>query len=301
MTATLEAPLEAPRLRERAPRLSAMTVDVEEHFTVENLSGVVPRDLWPVQPMCADAQTRRLLDLFDAHGVKATFFILGWVAERHRGLVKEIHARGHEVAAHSYWHRLVFEMTPTELRADLRRVRDLLEDLTGARVVGYRAPTYSITRSALWAHALLAEEGFEYSSSIFPVKHDRYGIDDWPRGPRKMCISGRVLWEVPPTTLKFLGRNWPIAGGGYLRLFPARALARAIAHVVDREGLPAFLYVHPWEIDPEIPRYRQSPLRDFRGYVGLGSTFEKLALLCTRLRLTTVARVLEQLEAEGTA
>ncbi|MCK6551935.1 DUF3473 domain-containing protein [Myxococcota bacterium] len=288
-----------PRLMERAPRLSAMTVDLEEHFTVENLSAVVPRDLWPVQALRADDQTRRLLDLFDAHGVKATFFVLGWVAERHRALVRELHARGHEVAAHSYWHRLVFEMTPKELRADLRRVRDLLEDLTGARVTGYRAPTYSITRRSLWAHEILAEEGFRYSSSVFPVVHDRYGIPDWPRAPRRLRISGLELWEIPPTTIRVLGRNWPVAGGGYLRLLPVRAVARALEHVVEREGLPAFVYVHPWEIDPEIPRWHQGFARDVRGYAGLGSTLAKLDHLCARLRLTTIARVLEQLDAEA--
>lgn len=273
-------------------RKNAMTVDVEEYFTVQNLDGVVSRDAWPAQPLRSDTQTRRLLDLFDHHGVKATFFVLGWVGERLPELVKEIHARGHEVAAHSYWHRLVFDMTPEQFREDLVRVKHLLEDLTGAPVRGYRAPTYSITQRSLWAHEILVDEGFEYSSSIFPVVHDRYGIPDYPRFPLLLNVAGRPLWEFPLTTLPVAGKNLPVAGGGYLRLFPARAVAAALAHVNEREGQPAILYLHPWEIDPDIPKFRQSFLRDTRGYIGLSGMLGKLDLLCTLLEFGTVAEVL---------
>ena len=276
-------------------RLNAMTVDVEEYFTVQNLDGLIPRDRWPSQAMRADQQTRRLLDLYDQHSIKATFFVLGWVAERNRALVREIHDRGHEVAAHSYWHRLVFDMTPLEFREDLRRVRDLLADIIGAPVRGYRAPTYSITTSSLWAHEILVEEGFEYSSSIFPITHDRYGIPSYDRFPRRVSCGAGSLWEFPLTTMRIAGRNFPIAGGGYLRLFPVRAIAAALAAVNNVEKQPAILYLHPWEIDPEIPKFKQGFLRDTRGYIGLSGMMQKLDLLCSWFELGTVASVLRGL------
>jgi polysaccharide deacetylase family protein (PEP-CTERM system associated) len=276
-------------------RLNAMTVDVEEYFTVQNLDGIVSREQWPAQAMRADQQTRRLLDLFDMHQVKATFFVLGWVAERNRALVRELHERGHEVAAHSYWHRLVFDMTPVEFREDLVRVRDLLQDIIGAPVRGYRAPTYSITQRSLWAHEILIEEGFEYSSSIFPIVHDRYGIPDYPRFPLRVSVGGASLWEFPLTTMRIAGRNLPVAGGGYLRLFPVRSVAAALAFVNEREHQPAILYLHPWEIDPEIPKFRQGFLRDTRGYIGLSGMIRKLDLLCSWFEMGTVARVLRGL------
>ena len=273
-------------------RLNAMTVDVEEYFTVQNLDRLVPRETWPRHPLRSDAQTRRLLDLFEAHDVRATFFVLGWVAERLPDLIREISERGHEVAAHSYWHRLVFEMTPEAFRTDLRQVKQLLEDLTGKPVVGYRAPTYSITRRSLWAHQILVEEGFMYSSSIFPIMHDRYGIEDYPRFPLELPIGNRRLWEFPLTTLRVGPKNLPVAGGGYLRLFPVRAVAAALAHVNQREGQPAIVYLHPWEIDPGIPRFSQGMLKDARGYIGLGGMLGKLGFLLRTLRFSTVSNVL---------
>lgn len=277
-------------------RLNAMTVDVEEYFTVQNLDGIVPRERWPAQAMRVEDQTRRLLDLYDRHSIKATFFVLGWVAERNRALVREIHDRGHEVAAHSYWHRLVFDMTPAEFREDLIRVRDLLQETIGARVTGYRAPTYSITEKSLWAHEILVEEGFEYSSSIFPITHDRYGIPSYARFPQRLSVQGRPLWEFPLTTLRVGGRNLPVAGGGYLRLFPVRTVGAALAMVNNRERQPAILYLHPWEIDPQIPKFKQGFLKDTRGYIGLSTMIEKLDRLCTWLEFGTVASVLRGLD-----
>jgi polysaccharide deacetylase family protein (PEP-CTERM system associated) len=271
---------------------NAMTVDVEEYFTVQALDERVPRDRWPTHPLRSDAQTRRLLDLFDTRGIKATFFALGWVADRQRDLIREIHRRGHEVAAHSYWHRLVFEMTPEEFREDLRRVKALLEDLTGEAVIGYRAPTYSVTKASPWAHEILAEEGFKYSSSIFPIVHDRYGIPDYSRFPVKLNVAGRELWEFPMTTVRIAGKNLPIAGGGYLRLFPVWTVAKAIERVNFSEKKPAILYLHPWEIDPEIPKFKQGILQDTRGYIGLGAMIDKLDYLLERFPFTTVRSVL---------
>lgn len=276
-------------------RLNAMTVDVEEYFTVQNLDGIVPRERWPAQAMRVEDQTRRLLDLYDRHQIKATFFVLGWVAERNRALVREIHHRGHEVAAHSYWHRLVFDMTPAEFREDLIRVRDLLQETIGAKVTGYRAPTYSITEKSLWAHEILVEEGFEYSSSIFPITHDRYGIPSYARFPQLLSVGGRPLWEFPLTTLRVGGRNLPVAGGGYLRLLPVRPVAAALAIVNNVEHQPAILYLHPWEIDPEIPKFKQGFLRDTRGYIGLSAMIEKLDSLCQWFEFGTVASVLRGL------
>ncbi len=271
---------------------NALTVDVEEYFTVQNLDGVVTRDQWPAQPLRSDEQTRRLLDLCDQHQVKATFFVLGWVADRQRPLVQEIHRRGHEIAAHSYWHKLVFEMTPEEFRTDLRRVKTLLEDLTGGPIWGYRAPTYSVTQKSLWAHQILVEEGFKYSSSIFPIVHDRYGIADYPRFPVRLELGQKKLWEFPLTTLRVGGKNLPVAGGGYLRLLPARSVALALAHVNEVEHQPTIVYLHPWEIDPEIPRFSQGWLKDKRGYMGLDNMYQKLDLLMDLFHFTTVAQVL---------
>jgi polysaccharide deacetylase family protein (PEP-CTERM system associated) len=271
---------------------NAMTVDVEEYFTVQALDERVPREQWPSQPLRSDRQTRRLLDLFDGRGIKATFFVLGWVGDRQRDLIREIHRRGHEVAAHSYWHKLVFEMSPEEFREDLRRVKGLLEELTGEAVIGYRAPTYSVTKASPWAHEILAEEGFKYSSSIFPIVHDRYGIPDYSRFPVKLNVAGRELWEFPMTTLRLAGKNLPIAGGGYLRLFPVWTVAKAIERVNQSERQPAILYLHPWEIDPEIPKFKQGFLKDTRGYIGLGAMFDKLDYLIERFPFTTVRGVL---------
>lgn len=270
-----------------------MTVDVEEYFTVQALDQVVPRQQWSAQPLRCDEQTRRILDLFDEHDVKGTFFVLGWVGERHRDLVREIHDRGHEVAAHSYWHRLVFEMTQQDFRADLIKVRDLLEDIIGAKVVGYRAPTYSVTKASLWAQQILAEEGFLYSSSVFPVVHDRYGIPDYERFPTKIDVGGgRTIWEFPMTTARVGGKNLPIAGGGYLRLLPARAVAAALARVNNVEEQPVITYLHPWEIDPAIPKFKQGILRDTRGYIGLDGMFGKLDFLLSVMNWSRVDRVL---------
>lgn len=281
-----------PRAQKLSSVRNAISVDVEEYFTVQALADRVPRETWPAHPLRADRETERILDLFDERGVKGTFFVLGWVGERHPELVRSIHARGHEVAAHSYWHRLVFEMSPAEFREDTRRTKGLLEDLTGAPVIGYRAPTYSVTRASLWAHEILAEEGFLYSSSIFPITHDRYGIADYPRFAQKLKLGDHTLWEWPMTTLRVGGKNLPVAGGGYLRLFPAEVVSRALARVNREESQPVIVYLHPWEIDPEIPKYRQGWLKDFRGYVGLSTMLGKLEHLLDVLEFDRVDRVL---------
>lgn len=273
-------------------RTNALTVDLEEYFTVQALDTRVPRSRWPNQPLRCDRQVKILLDLFDQHSVKATFFVLGWVAERHPSLIREVHDRGHEIAAHSYWHKLVFDMTPEDFREDLVQVRDLLQDLIGESVIGYRAPTYSITKASLWAHEILAEEGFLYSSSIFPIHHDRYGIDDYPRYPQLLSFSDRKLWEFPMTTLKLGTKNLPVSGGGYMRLLPARSVATALARINNTEDRPAIIYLHPWEIDPGIPKFKQGAFQDFRGYMGIHKMLSKLEYLIKVLHFSRVDTVL---------
>ncbi|MCB9655365.1 MAG: DUF3473 domain-containing protein [Deltaproteobacteria bacterium] len=272
--------------------VNAMTVDVEEYFTIQALDQIVPRGRWSYQPSRVDHQTHVLLDLFDEHHVRATFFVLGWVAERHPALIREIAARGHEIAAHSYWHRLVFELSRDEFREDLRRVRGVLEDLGQARVTGYRAPTYSVTKASLWAHEVLAEEGFEYSSSIFPIVHDRYGIPNYSRHPTRVATPSGPIWEFPLTTLPMVGTHFPVAGGGYMRLLPARLIRWAIQRVNRVEGQPGIIYLHPWEIDPDIPKFRQGILKDTRSYMGLRSLRSKLDHLLDALPFGTVREVL---------
>ncbi|MBK8012259.1 MAG: DUF3473 domain-containing protein [Deltaproteobacteria bacterium] len=272
--------------------VNAMTVDVEEYFTIQALDQLVPRGRWSYYPSRVDHQTRDLLDLFEQHNVRATFFVLGWVAERHPALIREIAARGHEIAAHSYWHRLVFELSRDEFKEDLRRVRGVLEDLGQTRVIGYRAPTYSVTKASLWAHEILVEEGFEYSSSIFPIVHDRYGIPDYSRHPTRVSTPSGPIWEFPLTTLPMIGARFPVAGGGYMRLLPARLIGWALRRVNQVEGQPGIIYLHPWEIDPDIPRFRQGFLKDTRSYVGLRSLRSKLDELLGTLPFSTVQEVL---------
>jgi polysaccharide deacetylase family protein (PEP-CTERM system associated) len=226
----------------------------------------------------------RLLDIFDRHEVKATFFVLGWVADRFPAIVREIHGRGHELACHSFWHRRVDSLTPAQFRADTRAACDAIEQAAAARVMGYRAPTWSITRRSLWALDILAEEGFQYDSSIYPIHHDLYGIPGAHRyAYAHICENGRSLLEFPPATVRTLGMNFPAAGGGYLRIFPLSYTCCAFRQF-ERVGRPLVLYLHPWEVDPEQPRM-QGPLRSrFRHYTNLHRTQERLEQLLRRYR-----------------
>ena len=257
--------------------VNAMSVDVEDWFQVQAFAGVIDRSAWETLPRRVEANTERILALFEAEGVRATFFTLGWVAERHPALIRRIVAGGHELASHGYGHELVHAIGPEAFRADLRRAKAVLEDVGGVAVVGYRAPTFSIgRRSAPWAYAVLAEEGHRYSSSVFPVRHDLYGDPDAPRGPHRPDPSGVV--ELPMTTVRVGGRNLPCAGGGWFRLVPY-ALFRAGLRRVNAEGRAALFYFHPWEIDPEQPRVAAGRLARFRHYVGLAAMEGRVARL----------------------
>ncbi len=279
----------------REPPVNALSVDLEDYFQVENFAHLVPREHWGHFAPRLTANTHRLLDLFDSVRARATFFVLGWCAERFPHLVREIHRRGHEVACHSHMHRLVYTLTPEEMRADTARCKAVLEDLTGSRVIGYRAPSYSITRDSLWALDVLADLGFVYDSSIFPVHHDRYGIPDFPRWPIADygTPGGARIHEFPLTTFRVGRTNLPSAGGGYLRMLPMTWTWQGIA-AAHRAGQPAMLYLHPWEIDPGQPRIEgMTRLRTLRCYYNLGGTYERLEQVLDRFRWAPVSEVLE--------
>lgn len=250
--------------------VNALTIDLEDYFHVSALAGSIPRSEWAHRPCRVERNTTRLLELFAAHDVKATWFVLGWVAERYPHLVRRLADAGHEVACHGYSHRLVYEQSPAEFREETIRAKALLEDQAQQPVSGYRAASYSITRDSLWALDILAEAGFRYDSSIFPVRHDRYGIPGFERWPHMLRTpAGHPLVEFPLTTWRVAGVDVPIAGGGYFRLYPY-ALTRAGLRSVNRRDGQAFIfYLHPWEIDPGQPRVRASRLSTFRHYNNL--------------------------------
>jgi polysaccharide deacetylase family protein (PEP-CTERM system associated) len=261
-----------------ASRLNAMTVDVEDYFHVSVFDKTVPRTDWEGLESRVVTNTERLLDLFDEYAVRSTFFVLGWVAERHPALVRSIAGRGHELASHGYAHRLVYEQTPDAFRDDVRRSKALIEDVSGRPVNGYRAPSFSVTEQSLWALDVLLEEGYRYDASIFPIRHDRYGIPDAPRWPHAMARAGGSLFEVPGSTVRLGGTNLPVAGGGYFRILPYAWTRWGIGRV-NREGQPAVFYLHPWEIDPRQPRLPAGLLGRFRHYRNLHLTEARLRSL----------------------
>ena len=266
-----------------------LTIDVEEYFQVEGFADVVRRDDWERYERRARHSTLEILDLLDETASRATFFVLAWTAERDADLVREIVRRGHEVASHGYGHRMVTTQTEAAFRDDVVRAKALLEDLAGRPVLGYRAPSFSITRETPWAHRVLAETGHAYSSSVFPVHHDRYGVPDAPRTPWTVdCGAGRRLTELPPLTLRTAGQNVPVAGGGYMRLFPVRLVEHAVRRM-NAEGAPAVIYLHPWDVDPEQPCLPGRAGNRFRHYVNLGRMAAKLRRLCTSFEFGTMA------------
>jgi polysaccharide deacetylase family protein (PEP-CTERM system associated) len=262
-----------------ASRLNAMTVDVEDYFHVSVFERTVARATWESLESRVVTNTERLLDLFDEHAVRGTFFVLGWVAERHPALVRTIAGRGHELASHGYAHRLVYDQTPEIFRDDVRKAKAIIEDASGRRVNGYRAPSFSVTKQSLWALDVLLEEGYRYDASIFPVRHDRYGIPDAHRWPHAMTRAGGSLFEVPGSTVRLGGHNLPVAGGGYFRILPYAWTRWGIRRVNRVEGQPAVFYLHPWEIDPRQPRLPASVLGRFRHYRNLHRTEARLRSL----------------------
>lgn len=246
-----------------------LSVDVEDYFQVEAFSREVPRSEWNQRPSRIVANTRRVLDLCDTLGVKSTCFVLGWVADRFPALVREIQARGHELACHSFWHRPVYSLQPAEFRADLRQARDAIQQASGTRVVGYRAPSWSITAQSMWALDILLEEGFHYDSSIYPIHHDLYGVPGAPRTPyRARTGNGGELLEFPPATVQLGGATLPSSGGGYLRILPFFYTEWALRRF-EKETSAVVVYFHPWELDPEQPRISAGWKSRFRHYTNL--------------------------------
>lgn len=253
---------------------NAFTCDVEDYFQVSALAPHFPRSGWDSVPCRVERNVDRILELLDGHGARGTFFTLGWLAERYPAMVRRISDAGHEVASHGYAHQRASDLSPHEFGADIRLAKAILEDITGREVTGYRAPSFSIGESNLWAHDCIAEAGYRYSSSVYPVKHDHYGIPDAPRFPWRLDNG---LLEVPVTTLNLLGRNWPAGGGGFFRLLPYPISRWQIARVNAGDQRPAIFYFHPWEIDPEQPRVTDATVKTrFRHYINLRHTEARL-------------------------
>lgn len=260
--------------------VNAMSVDVEDYFQVSTFEDSISSDDWDRLPCRVEGNTNRILELFAEHDVKATFFMLGWVAERYPGLVRRIVDSGHELASHGYTHTRVTQQTPEVFSDDIARTKMLLEDISGCEVLGYRAASYSIVSKTLWAHDLLQEAGYRYSSSIYPIHHDLYGIPDAPRFPYRHREEG--LLEIPITTVSLLKRNLPCGGGGYFRLLPYRVSRWAMKHVNTTDRQPCVFYFHPWEIDPEQPRQQGiSRKTRFRHYLNLDRMQDRIASLLT--------------------
>jgi polysaccharide deacetylase family protein (PEP-CTERM system associated) len=253
---------------------NVVSVDVEDYFHAEAFSDVVDRARWDSYTSRVVPNTHRLLELLGGLNVHATFFVLGWVAERFPALVREIAAGGHELACHSYWHRLIYKLDPAEFREDTRRAKSIIEQISGQPVNGYRAPTYSVTDRSVWALDILTEVGFTYDSSIFPIHHDRYGMPGAPRAPFRFQTPSGPMTEFPITTFRLGGYNLPVGGGGYLRLLP-ELYTRLGLRRVQKEGLPIVIYIHPWEVDPDQPRLPGRLSSRLRHYTNLSQTLTR--------------------------
>jgi polysaccharide deacetylase family protein (PEP-CTERM system associated) len=265
------------------------TVDVEEYFQVAALESVVARDEWGHRESRLEGSLRRVLDLLAEAGARGTFFVLGWVAERHPALVRAIAEAGHEIASHGWDHRRVTDQTPPQFRRSVRGSRDLLEQLVGRAVTGFRAPSFSIVPGHEWALEVLVEEGYRFDSSLFPIRRPggRYGYPDSPVDPYWLSLPPGRLAELPPATLSFGGWRLPAGGGGYFRLLPY-ALTRAALRACERRGVPGTFYIHPWELDPGQPRLPVSCVTRIRHYGGLARTEGRLRRLLREFRFTTM-------------
>jgi polysaccharide deacetylase family protein (PEP-CTERM system associated) len=281
------------------PTANALTVDLEEWFQVSAFERLIDRREWAAWESRVERSTDRLLGLLDRRGVRATFFVLGWIAEHRPALVQRVAGAGHEVASHGYDHRLLGDLGgPEAFREDLRRTARVLEAAAGVPPEGYRAPSFSLSRETPWAHRVLAEEGYRYSSSVFPVRHDRYGIPDFPRHPVSVATApGRRIWEFPMTTWRVLGWSVPAAGGGWLRALPPFVMHRGIA-AANAAGWPAVVYLHPWEVDPDQPEVPgASRMARWRHRVNLGRTVQRLERLLDRFAFAPMGEVLRAVQA----
>jgi polysaccharide deacetylase family protein (PEP-CTERM system associated) len=275
-------------------RAHIMSVDVEDYFMVEAFADSIPRAMWESCPSRIVTNTRRVLDLFNEYGVRGTFFFVGWLAKRYPELVRDVQACGHELACHSFWHRPVYSLNPDEFRKDTRAAVCAIEDAAGKKVYGYRAPSWSITKECLWALDILAEEGFTYDSSIYPIHHDLYGIPGAQRFPYQHRLrDGRSLLEFPPTTARLWGQNLPGAGGGYLRILPL-AYTRWIFRQVDKECREkVVVYFHPWELDPEQPRVKDKWKSRIRHYTNLHKMKDRVESLLASYSFQPIGESIE--------
>lgn len=273
---------------------NALTFDVEDYFQVSAFADQVKTNDWGSYSGRLAANTEKILEMLVQHECLATFFVLGWVAENQPQIVSRIAACGHEIACHSHYHRCVFEMTPEEFREDTRRARELLENVSGKPVCGYRAPSFSIRQDSLWAFEILAELGFTYDSSIFPVEHPSYGMPQVPRVPFLVNTRRGPIVEFPMPTLEIAGRRSPLGGGAYLRLLPYWYTRWGIRYLNDCEGQPVCVYVHPWEIDPEQPRIGGSPTARLRHHLGLRDLEIKLRNLLRDFEFCPLGLLVQQ-------
>jgi len=269
---------------------NAMTVDVEDYFQVSAFEKTISRDDWADMPARLPRNIDKILQIFDTENIKATFFTLGWVCKKFPGVVRDIAAAGHEIASHGQEHSRVGTFTRQQFRSDVEGTRKHLEDVSGMPVIGYRAPSFSIGPTTLWAHDVLAEAGYTYSSSVFPIRHDHYGLPDAPRFPFKTGSSG--ILEIPMSSLSFLGRNWPCSGGGYFRLLPLSYSKWAVGRINTVDRMPVVFYFHPWEIDPGQPRIQGiSAMARFRHYVNLDKTELRLTQMLRTFRWDRMDRI----------
>jgi polysaccharide deacetylase family protein (PEP-CTERM system associated) len=282
--------------------LNAFTVDVEDYFQVAALAPAIDRSSWPQRESRVERNTGVLLDLLAERGIHGTFFVLGWIAERHPALVRRIAAAGHEIACHGFSHQLVYAQTPAEFREETARSKGTLEDQSGTAVLGYRAASFSITHQSLWALDVLIDLGFRYDSSIFPIRHDRYGIPDAdPRPAALTAPSGRSVVEFPMSAASYLGVRVPVSGGGYFRLLPYFVTRTGLRQINGRFGRPFAFYLHPWEIDPDQPRVRVGWLSRFRHYTNLDRCESRLRSLLHEFRFGTMREALQALGLLPTA
>jgi polysaccharide deacetylase family protein (PEP-CTERM system associated) len=273
--------------------LNSLTIDVEDYYQVSAFEPVVRYADWHRYESRVEVNTYRTLDLLEEYKTTATFFVLGWVAERHPELIREIDQLGHEVACHGYSHKLIYDQTRYEFREETKRAKACIEDAVQKPVLGYRAASYSITQKSLWALDVLAEQGFQYDSSIFPIRHDRYGIPGFPRFPHRLNMNGGPpLIEFPPTTFLWGPFTLPTAGGGYLRLLPRIFVLWTIRQIHKRDKEPVMVYFHPWELDPGQPRIHGNWISKFRHYGNLHKTEAKLILLLHAFRFAPMREVL---------
>jgi polysaccharide deacetylase family protein (PEP-CTERM system associated) len=274
--------------------INAMSIDVEDYYQVENFKDVIKKNFWGKFESRVEKNTYKIIETLDIFQLKATFFILGWIAEREKNLIKTIHESNHEVASHGYSHDLIYCQTHKHFREDIRKSKRILEDIIGEEVIGYRAPSYSITKKSLWSIDILIEEGFKYDSSIFPTIHDRYGIADAKRFPYKLQNTNEnFLDEFPPSTFRFLGKNIPISGGGYFRFFPYRFTKWAFTQINKRENKPFIFYIHPWEFDQNQPKIKANKLLMLRHYYGIDKTEKRFMRLLNDFKFDTIRNVLK--------